>query len=126
MDDSDLSNILNDNITISGGVASSGTSYTITLDPSLLTSTTSSVYLGNTGAVSGTYTIGTSSDSINISDILKGWDSTPFEDGFPDWNDFQKMCEEYPGLKIAYEHMKVFYKLSIDDWKSKKEGEGNV
>jgi hypothetical protein len=64
----------------------------------------------------GGYTIGT---GFNWNAV----ETTPFDTGFPEWEDFQNMCEEYPALKIAYEHMKVFYKLSKDDWKSKKKGE---
>jgi hypothetical protein len=64
----------------------------------------------------GGYTIGTGFNWHAVETI-------PFDTGFPEWEDFQNMCEEYPALKIAYEHMKVFYKLSKDDWESKKKGE---
>jgi hypothetical protein len=46
----------------------------------------------------------------------------PFENGFPDWDDFQKMCEEYPGLEQAYEKLKTFYNLCRDEWEFKKKG----
>ena len=34
-----------------------------------------------------------------------------WEDRFPDFNRIQKMCEEYPGLQIAFEKFKTTYLL---------------
>ena len=48
--------------------------------------------------------------------------STPFENGFPEWEDFQKMCEEYPAMQIAFDKLKEFYRLCKDDWEAKKKG----
>jgi hypothetical protein len=51
--------------------------------------------------------------------------TVPFEDGFPEWTDFQEMCKEYPGLEKTFEHMKVFYKMCKDDWEAKKRGDND-
>ena len=62
--------------------------------------------------------------AINIGSGLNGTDYTTFtfntpEDWvnqFPDWNRVQKMCEEYPGLKIVFEKFKTTYKLVKDHY----------
>jgi hypothetical protein len=49
------------------------------------------------------------------------WTPTePFVNGFPEWEEFNKMCKEYPGLEKVYEHMKAYYNMCKDDWESKK------
>ncbi len=111
MNDS-LDDLLTSNMTISNGAtATSGGGYTISIDPSIWNSTT--------------FTVGS---GASVTDTTFNWsvECTPFEDGFPEWEDFQEMCKEYPALQTSYEHLKVFYKLSIDDWKSKKKGNDNV
>lgn len=96
--------------------SSSGNSYTIGTGVTGASYDFSNITISNGGTSSSTMgsTVG-----FNWSMI----DTVPFDNGFPDWDDFQHMCEEYPALKIAYEHMKVFYKLSQDDWEAKKRGE---
>jgi hypothetical protein len=89
-----MSTVLSDTITISGG----GTGYTIGL---------------------GTYTISTSNtvtlDSINTSTF--NWKvPEEFVDAFPDYYRIEKMCEEYPGLAIAFEKFKTVYKLVKDHY----------
>lgn len=88
---------------------------TITIDlssitTSTITGTASTITLSNTGA-SGTYTIG-STDSY-----ASTW-HTPVEwvDKFPDWHRMQKMCEMYPGLKLAFDKFKTTYNLVKDDY----------
>jgi len=39
-----------------------------------------------------------------------------WEGRFPDWGRIQSMCDEYPGLKIAYEKFKTTYKLVKDHY----------
>lgn len=105
--------------------------YTITLD-------SSGQYTSNISSISsiGDITIGpltsTTVDTITISGIdystlnPQEWVFTepiPFETGFPNWNEFQDMCKEYPGLEKTLEHLKVFYRLCIDEWEAKKRGE---
>ena len=40
---------------------------------------------------------------------------------FPDQNEIEDMCGEYPTLKIAYEKFKNIYDLVYQDWKGKQE-----
>jgi hypothetical protein len=91
----DMSTVLSDTITISGG-----TGYTI-------------------GSNAGTYTIATSGtvtlDSINTSTF--NWKMPEeFVDAFPDYTRIEKMCKEYPGLAIAFEKFKTTYKLVKDHY----------
>lgn len=94
---------------------------TITIDLSSFTTTSTgsigTITLNNTGA-SGTYTIGgTGATGSYSSEYTNTW-SAPVEwqDSFPDWNRIQKMCEMYPGLKIAFENFKTTYRLVKDDY----------
>jgi len=40
---------------------------------------------------------------------------------FPDFKRIEKMCEEYPGLKIAYEKFVTTYKLVTDHYDTPKD-----
>jgi hypothetical protein len=101
---------------ISSGVSSSGLdTFSITID-----NTMNSGY-GVIAQDLGTITITDNYSSIN--DVAWNWvNPVPFETGFPEWNDFQEMCKEYPGLEKTFEHLKVFYKLCHDEWQVKKKG----
>jgi hypothetical protein len=95
---------------------------TITLDLSDYSGAQPTYVINDTINVSGltdTITIG------NIDSSTFNWTFTtaPFENGFPDWDDFQSMCKEYPGLQITFEKMKEFYNLCRSDWEGKKRGE---
>lgn len=90
--------------------------------------------ISSVGAAQSVYTISSGNDTIDLSSITLNspnnnhytWvleDQIPFENGFPEWEDFRRMCEEYPGMEKAYEHLKVFYKLCKDEWEAKKKGE---
>jgi hypothetical protein len=58
-----------------------------------------------------------SSDTITISNIDFNWaGTTEWVDGFPDWGRVQEMCETYPGLKVAFDRLKVVYDLVKDDF----------
>ena len=104
---------------------------TLLPDTVTLTNTGSSVYAGSglggyssgsiitisnggnmTGAIgtSSTYTIGGAGSEFK-------W-KTPeeFVDAFPDFDRIQKMCEQYPGLKIAYQKFVTTYKLVKDHY----------
>ena len=112
-----------DSITIlSDGVSSLTSSNTITIDLSNISMAHSPIY-----------SIGSGIDTISItgdSGVPFGHPSglwkppVPFEDAFPEWNDFQKMCKEYPGLEKVYEHMKAYYNMCKDDWEAKKKEDG--
>ena len=70
-------------------------------------------------AAGPTYTItsGTPSIStIDISSISGVFTNAEWESRFPEWDRVQKMCEEYPGLKIAFDKFKTTYKLVKDHY----------
>ena len=46
---------------------------------------------------------------------------TPFKSSFPEFDQVQKMCREYPGLARAYENFKTAYALVEQDWKGKQD-----
>jgi hypothetical protein len=110
----DCSTILNDTITISSGT---GSSYYYT---------TGAGVSGNSGNItisnSGTVSIGTISTKGSSSFTIGGasdWNfkfPEEFIDTMPDFDRIQKMCEQYPGLKIAFEKFKTTYYLVKDDY----------
>ena len=57
-------------------------------------------------------------DTITISNLNDfNWMApTEWVNGFPDWGRIEKMCNEYPALKIAFEKFKTTYKLVQDDY----------
>jgi len=55
---------------------------------------------------------------INITGSFYGED---WVDRFPDFDKIQRMCEEYPGLKIAFEKFKTTYKLVRDHYDTPKD-----
>ena len=104
---------------------------TITIDPSYSYHYSTAGAIGSgisiSGAAGSTYTISGLSgntvntiSSINISDFKI---NLPEEwvDCFPDFDRIEKMCEEYPGLKIAYEKFKTTYKLVADHYDTPKD-----
>jgi hypothetical protein len=103
----------------------------ITLDTSTwnMSSGTGTSYYYTTGAgaagASDTITItggGTSGYSIgSITGATFNWKSEEFVDCFPDYDRVKNMCEQYPGLKIAYEKFVTTYKLVKDDYDSPKD-----
>ena len=141
---------LTDNITISGVEHSSDTC-SITLPPLISTIDLSNVTIGATGSSNtyfynstgmhsttdtyftttiggtgnGTITINGGVGSVGSVGSTASWqweEPNPFENGFPNWQDFTEMCKEYPGLEKTFEHLKVFYKLCKDEWDAKKKG----
>ena len=99
IDVSSLSSISSDTITISGGT---GYSYT---------------------SVGGTYyntsigSLSTASISpITVSDINTWIMPEEWVGRFPEWSRIEKMCEAYPGLKIAFEKFKTTYYLVKDEY----------
>lgn len=123
--------ILTDTITLTSG---SGVYDTITIDPSYSYqySTAGAVGSGTTtissiSGAAGTYSISGLStaqvntiSSINISDfkinLPEEWVNC-----FPSFDRIEKMCAEYPGLKIAYEQFKTVYALVRDDYDTPKD-----
>jgi hypothetical protein len=66
---------------------------------------------------SGADTVLCTGDTIFTSSWIT---NIPFENSFPEWEDFQGMCKEYPGMAQAYEKLKTFYDLCKDEWEHKK------
>ena len=106
-------------------------SNTITLTSSdfasLTTSSISTVTITNGG--SG-YTIGggitiSPLPTISITDLSSSNFTfhipTEWDDKFPEWDRVQNMCDQYPGLKIAFEKFKTVYKLVKDDYDTPKD-----
>jgi hypothetical protein len=118
--------------------------YSITLNDSIsndtitLSSGTGSSYYYNTGvgvggfgAVLGTISVGSVSNStytigsgtINSIDTSQFTINLPEEwvNCLPDFDRIEKMCNEYPGLAIAFEKFKTTYKLVKDDYDTPKD-----
>lgn len=100
----------NDTITLSGSVYSPGTvSY-----PSPYSTLTTTQISGLTTAQLGSITsIDTSAFKISFPE--------EWVNCFPDFKRIEKMCEEYPGLKIAYEKFVTTYKLVTDHYDTPKD-----
>jgi len=71
---------------------------------------------GSTITISnGGSSVGISTATLNVGSL--GTSTYTFQmpedwkDQFPSWNEVQSMCEEYPGLKIAFEKFKTTYLL---------------
>jgi hypothetical protein len=112
-----------------------GSSDTITIS-TLDTSTPGNVIFGssyyygdtvNTGNITisngNIYTSNNSVSTVNISPITAeqvasfNWQPpVEWQDKFPEWDKVKKMCEEYPGLKIAFERFQTTYKLVVDHY----------
>ena len=116
--------------------SSAGPVYSITLDDTItLTSTPETIVLSDINMYSNNSTItvtggGTGSstntifggsyigDTITLNDWVMPCE---WENSFPDWDRIQKMCETYPGLKIAFEKFKTTYYLVKDDYDTPKD-----
>ena len=90
-----------DTITINNSCYTSPTTYTI---PTLTTAQISTL---SSNTISG-ISIDTSAFTINLPE--------EWVNCFPDFKKMEKMCEEYPGLKIAFEKFKTVYKLVKDHY----------
>jgi hypothetical protein len=91
---------------------------TITLSGSY---TTGTGYSGLTIGSGGSYTFSSGAGGltgITAQDISTfNWNlNEEFVNCLPDLNRIKQMCEEYPGLKIAYEKFVTTYKLVKDDY----------
>jgi hypothetical protein len=118
-------------------ITSSNSVDTITLDDTITISNGSSYYYttgagvsGSSGTISITgggssgtsYTIGGAGSGgfagITAQDVSTfNWNlNEEFVNCLPDLNRIKNMCEQYPGLKIAYEKFVTTYKLVRDDY----------
>jgi hypothetical protein len=79
----------------------------------------SSAYTYPVDTITLTSTILSTGDLSSEYNIV--WENTEWVDGFPEWERIQGMCNEYPGLKIAFEKFKTTYKLVKDDYDTPKD-----
>ena len=120
-------------INMSGGLTSSYTTDTITITSSCPTPVYSGGAVGsggssgygtitiNGGGGSSTFSTLTTSGTVTISPLdVTSLESilgnSEWKHRFPDWDRIQKMCDMYPGLKIAFEKFKTTYYLVKDDY----------
>jgi hypothetical protein len=106
---------LNDTITIS---SSTGSSYYYT--GAGVGGNSGNITINNSTAITGTISVGTISSStftIGGAGSEYNWKmSEEFVDVLPDFDRIKKMCEQYPGFKIAFEKFKTTYYLVKDDY----------
>jgi len=100
-----------DTITISNG----GNSFSIGAAGSTYYTTN---YSSGAGATVGGVTSIGPIDNINT---FTWAGQVEFVNCLPDFDRIEKMCEEYPGLKIAYEKFKTTYKLVADHYDTPKD-----
>lgn len=79
-----------------------------------------SYYTIASGSTSTTYTTSGSMNGVSYEDIVIRFPEE-WVNCFPEWDRIEKMCEEYPGLKIAFERFKTTYKLVKDDYDTPKD-----
>ena len=103
-----------DTITLSSTYSSTPLSYTIGTG----LGTASTITL--TGGAS-CYNTGSVCITSGIDSITSIWGGAEFVDSFPAWDRIEKMCTEYPGLKIAFEKFKTTYYLVKDDYDTPKD-----
>lgn len=110
-------------ITLDDSVATSSSSVT-SIDLSGLTtySTGSTITLNlPTPTTTYSFTNSNSNDTITFSNIFATeYGTEEWRDCFPGWTRIQDMCEQYPGLKIAFEKFKTTYYLVKDDYDTPK------
>jgi hypothetical protein len=109
---------LNDTIDLSGIIAQD---ISTAIDTITITNST----LPSVNAVYTSSSIG-SSGTITINDVTSGFTNNWISEeewinAFPAWDRIQDMCNEYPGLKIAFEKFKTTYKLVKDDYDTPKD-----
>lgn len=116
---------LSDTITIDSSVwnnistATMSTGYTYSNIPS------GNVTVGS-GATGSNYMTITSGGNVGIGTATGSsfnWtvQTEEFVNCFPAWSRVEDMCEQYPGLKIAFEKFKTVYTLVKDDYDSSKD-----
>jgi len=96
-----------------GSVGASGSASDVFISPSMYS--TSYDYniapITLTGSTIDTITINGIDSNNYIFNLPQEW-----QDGFPEWHRVQNMCNEYPGLKVAFDNFKVFYEMVKNDY----------
>ena len=100
------------NITIGSGT---GSSYYYTNGAGTGGFSTDTITISNGGT--SNWGAGNNINTITTSDLTFNWNlNEEFVNCLPDFDRIQKMCKEYPGLKIAYEKFVTTYKLVKDHY----------
>lgn len=110
-----------DTITLNSSITSSpwDTCGSYTISTSSIPTTTYSYTSGATvGGLSAAQICSIS--TLSVSDIKINWPEE-WVNCFPEWGRIEKMCEEYPGLRIAFEKFKTVYTLVKDDYDTPKD-----
>ena len=108
-------------------ITSSDTMSTNTVDTITLTSSSSTYYTPSgytigTGASTVTFSPTPTVSTISFPDIQTSlFFPTEWVDSFPEWNRIEDMCNQYPGLKIAFDNFKTFYCMVKDDYDNPKD-----
>lgn len=91
----------------------------------ITSSSVGDVYLDTTGTIS-TYDVDSHwislSDTIDLSNITIR-EPVEFEDCMPDVAKVEDMCNDYPGLRKAYENFKAVYKMVHQDWQGRQDAD---
>jgi hypothetical protein len=114
---------LSDVITITSSVSDYST---ITLSDTISFPTSPTYTISTATGSGGIYNYGSGATVGGITNIgtISSIDTSTFTfnpseewvNCFPDFNRIEKMCKEYPGLKIAYEKFVTTYKLVADHY----------
>jgi hypothetical protein len=91
--------------------------HTVTLNTSCIPTSSTITFTGS--GTNYTYGAGATVGGISSIGTISSFDTSQFKiklpeewvDCFPDFNRIEKMCEQYPGLKLAYEKFVTTYKL---------------
>ena len=84
-----------------------------------INSSSSTITISGSGSSGSTF-IGGVGAGISASEFI--WKSPEeFVDAWPEYERVQRMCEQYPGLKIAYEKFVTTYRLVKDDYDTPKD-----
>ena len=60
--------------------------------------------------------------TLDLNDTFNNWQGYElWKDCMPSLDEVQKMCNEYPALKKAYENFKTIYKMVEQDYKGKQQ-----
>jgi hypothetical protein len=118
----EIGTVLPDTITLTNGTSSS-LYYT---GAGIGGASGSTITISNGGSSGTSSTLFTNINGGNINNVTIGGAGTGYEwaqtslvewvDGFPEFSRIQKMCEQYPALKIAYEKFVTTYKLVKDHY----------
>lgn len=112
----DVSSLPSFNFTSSDTITLSGYSPCTVSYPSQYSTLTTTQISSLTTSQLNTITIGSIDTSAFTINLPQEWVNC-----FPDFKRIEKMCEEYPGLKIAFEKFVTTYKLVADHYDTPKD-----